>query len=321
MSSLDSIPIIDVSPLILRQSGGRERVAAEIGRACRDIGFFYLRNHGIDQALIDAVYAAAQQFFALPEGEKQALSIARLQNNRGYAALGSESLDPTKKGDAKEAFNVGREPEPGETATANAPSQGENQWPTLPGFRDTLMAYYAAVRALSETLHEAFATDLGLPVDYFLPFVDRPLATLRLLRYPPHPEAFDGSRYGAGAHTDYGNITILSQDSVGGLEVQTRAGEWINAPPIEGTFIVNIGDCLMRWSNDIYVSNPHRVTNLARRVRYSVAFFFDPNPDAVLSCLPSCCSADRPARYPPITYAQHLREKLDATYAHRQSPA
>jgi isopenicillin N synthase-like dioxygenase len=314
---LESLPIIDLAPLLQGGASGRAAVAAEIGSACRTVGFFYIRHHGVSRELLQGMYEMSRRFFALALQDKEALSITRSLNNRGYSGIGTESLDPTKLADAKEAFNLGREPESNEVADPSAPSQGDNLWPAVPGFRATANAYYAALRDLCERLHEAIATDLGLPPEYFARFVDRPLATLRLLRYPPHPGAFDGSRYGAGAHTDYGNLTILSQDDVGGLEVRTRDGRWLAATPIPGTFICNIGDCLMRWSNDIYVSTPHRVVNTVSRERYSIAFFFDPNPDALVACLPGCSGPDRPARYPPISFAQHLRERLDATYAHR----
>jgi len=315
---MDSLPIIDMSPLVAGEPGGLEKVAAEIGAAARAIGFFYLIHHGIGADLLREVYAASARFFALPAEEKEALSIARVGNNRGYAGFGSESLDPSKLADAKEAFNVGRDPGPDEAQGDDQPSIGRNQWPDLPGFRAVMTDYYGAMRALSDMVHRAIAVDLGMPADYFVSFTDRPLATLRLLHYPPHPGTFDGSRYGAGAHTDYGNITLLSQDAVGGLEVCTRQGDWISAPPVEGAYVCNIGDCLMRWSNDVYVSTPHRVINRGGAERYSVAFFFDANPDALVDCLPTCTGPDRPVRYPPITAADHLRERLDATYAHRK---
>ncbi|AJP71113.1 isopenicillin N synthase family dioxygenase [Sphingomonas hengshuiensis] len=315
--ALESLPVIDLSPLG-EGPEGLAHVAAEIGRACRTIGFFYIRDHGISHAMLEDIYARSAAFFALPLAQKSALTIANSMNNRGYAGMESESLDPSKLSDAKEAFNIGRDPEPGEVTDPAMPSVGRNQWPDLPGFRAAMLGYYGAMRRLSERIHTAFALDLGLPPGFFADKVDRPLATLRLLRYPPHPGIFDGSRYGAGAHTDYGNLTLLSQDAVGGLEVRTRAGQWVSAPPIPDTYVCNIGDCLMRWSNDVYVSTPHRVANISGRERYSVAFFFDPNPDAVIECLPTCQSPDRPARYPPVTTAQYLTERLDATYAFRK---
>ncbi len=315
---MEKLPIIDLAPLLEGTPEGLEKVAREIGEAARTIGFFYLRNHGVDLELMRAVYEMSASFFSLPEDEKETLSITRVGNNRGYVGYGTESLDPEKLADAKEAFNLGRDPDPGEVSDDSQISLGRNQWPDVPGFRDVTSRYYAAMRHLSEQIHRAFAVDLGLQPDFFAPHVDRPMATLRLLHYPPHPGQFDGTRFGAGAHTDYGNITLLTQSDAGGLEVRRRDGEWISAPPIADAFVCNIGDCLMRWSNDTYVSTPHRVVNRSGRERYSIAFFFDPNPDAKVECLPTCTSADRPSLYPPITGAEHLRERLDATYAHRQ---
>jgi len=306
------LPLIDLGPLIRGEPDGLAQVAREIGRACRTVGFFYVRNHGLRRDLLGSLYTMSRRFFALPQTEKDALAING--QNRGYVGFGSESLDPQKLADAKEAFNIGRAPQHGEAAD----SVGTNQWPELSDFRELLTHYYQQMQHLSEQIHTAIAVDLGLTPDYFQGFVDRPMATLRLLHYPPHPDPFDGTRYGAGAHTDYGNLTILWQDEVGGLEVRARDGRWLAAPPIADSFVCNIGDCLMRWSNDIYISNPHRVTNRSGRERYSAAFFFDPNPDAWVECLPSCTRDDRPPRYPPITAAQHLRERLDATYVHRR---
>jgi isopenicillin N synthase-like dioxygenase len=157
------------------------------------------------------------------------------------------------------------------------------------------------------------ATDLGLPPAYFADKFDRPMATLRLLHYPPR-DAAPGELAGAGEHTDYGSLTILLNDGAGGLEVRRCDGAWIEAPPIPGAFVCNIGDCLMRWSNDTYVSTPHRVTSPPGRDRYSIAFFLDPNPDALIECLPGCAASGRQAKYPPILAADYLTEKLVATY-------
>ena len=315
------LPVIDFAPALSGGEDGLRQVAAQIGAAAREIGFFYLSNHGVPRELVAETYAASAAFFDLPGETKEALSIARVGNNRGYAGFGTESLDPEKLADAKEAFNLGRDPEPGEVFDAGQDSRGLNQWPDLAGFRETTSAYYAAMRQLGRQLHRAFAVDLGMAPDYFEPMIDRPMATLRLLHYPPHPGEFDGTRFGAGAHTDYGNLTLLTQSDAGGLEVRQRNGEWIEAPPIPDAFVCNIGDCLMRWSNDIYVSTPHRVVNRSGRERYSIAFFFDANPDALVECLPNCHGPERPPLYRPITAGDHLRERLNATYAHRQGDA
>jgi isopenicillin N synthase-like dioxygenase len=143
------------------------------------------------------------------------------------------------------------------------------------------------------------------------------MATLRLLHYPPQPPTADEGQIGASEHTDYGNITLLMTDGVGGLEVRRRDGVWIAAPSIPGAFVCNIGDCLMRWSNDVYVSTPHRVANRGGRERYSIAYFLDPNPDAEIAALPTCVSPEHPARYPAIAAADYLRQRLDATYGKR----
>jgi isopenicillin N synthase-like dioxygenase len=138
---------------------------------------------------------------------------------------------------------------------------------------------------------------------------------LRVLHYPPHPGAFDGNLYGAGPHTDYGGLTLLAQDANGGLEVRRRDGEWIAVDPTPATFVCNIGDALMRWTNDIYVSNAHRVVNRSGRARYSAAFFCEPNPDAVIACIPGCSDPGHPAKYAPVAFADYLRSKLEPTYA------
>jgi isopenicillin N synthase-like dioxygenase len=163
-------------------------------------------------------------------------------------------------------------------------------------------------------LHRAIAIDLGIEEHYFDRYFTHAVGILRLLHYPPHPGSFDGNVYGAGAHTDYGNLTLLAQDETGGLEVRTRDGDWVVAPPTPGTLVCNIGDCLMRWTNDRYVSNPHRVVNRSGRERYSVAFFGDPNADALVACLPSVLAPGELPKYPPITYAEYLRSRYDATY-------
>ena len=213
----------------------------------------------------------------------------------------------------KEAFNVGLELAPDDPELmAGKPFRARNAWPNLPNFRETLLAYYAACSALGARLHRAFAQDLGLRPDFFADKFDSPMATLRLLRYPTPPQD-SGPRIGAGAHTDYGNLTLLATDDVGGLEVRTRAGQWIAAPVVPGAFVVNIGDCLMRWTNDVYVSTPHRVVNRSAKERYSIAFFYDPNPDAMVETIPACVPQGERTRYPPILAADYLKQRLDAS--------
>lgn len=312
----DTLPIIDLSP----NGGPLHQVADRIGRAAREVGFFYISGHGIDAKLLADVFARAADFFALPEEVKARQSITLSPHNRGFVAMKGESLDPGKAPDLKEAFNIGLDLAADDPRViAGEPFRGVNLWPDLPGWRETMLAYFNAMWALGRRLHGAIALDLGLPPDFFEDKLDQPMATLRLLHYPPQPAPAQDGQIGAGEHTDYGDITLLMTDDVGGLEVRRRDGKWIAAPPIAGAFICNIGDCLMRWSNDVYVSTPHRVVNRGGRERYSVAFFLDPNPDAEIAVLPTCVSDVRPARYPPIQGAAYLGQRLDATYGFRQA--
>jgi isopenicillin N synthase-like dioxygenase len=310
----DTLPILDVSPLASPDLGARRAVAAALGAACRGPGFFLAVNHGV--GTVPALFDAARAFFALPEAAKQALSIKRSPHNRGYVALAEEQLDPTKPADRKEAFNIGLDLAPDHPEVlAGAPFRGVNLWPELPGFRATTLAHFDACHRLGMLLHRGFALDLGLPETFFDDKLDRPIATLRLLRYPGDPNA-DPSLPGAGEHTDYGNVTLLATDGVAGLDVKRRDGGWVDVPRVPGAFVCNIGDCLMRWSNGVYVSTPHRV-RIPERERFSAAFFLDPNPDAVVAALPGTGEP----RWPATTGAAYLRERLDATYAHRRDVA
>jgi len=301
----NALPIIDLSPK------DRDSLAEEIGAACRQVGFFYVVNHGIDATLTREVFAQAKRFFALPLEQKQAIAIEKIGGNRGYSALMHEALDPARGPDMKEAFNVGFDLKPDDPELlAGKPFRALNAWPDLLRFRETLLAYFDACAALGARIHRAFAADLGLDPDFFADKFDRPMATLRLLHYPANPAE---EKIGAGAHTDYGNLTLLATDDVGGLQVRLRCGLWIEPPPIPGAFVVNIGDCLMRWTNDVYVSTPHRVVNESGRERYSVAFFFDPNPDALVAVIPSCVAAGETPSYAPVLAADYLRWRLDAS--------
>jgi len=315
------LPILDLSSWREGDAASLTRIAAEAGAACRDVGFFYVAGHTVDKDLISAAFEQSRRFFALPLIEKQALAIEKIGGNRGYSGMLHEALDPGRGPDMKEAFNVGLEIAPDDPdLLSGQPFRSLNAWPSLPDFGETMLAYYDACAALGARLHCAFARDLGLEPDFFADKFDRPMATLRLLHYPA-PPAGSEPRTGAGAHTDYGNVTLLATDDVGGLEIRARNGEWIEAPVVPGAFIVNIGDCLMRWTNDVYVSTPHRVVNRSPRRRYSIAFFYDPNPAAMVETIPSCLQRGEPVRYPPILAAEYLRQRLDASKPAAVRPA
>ena len=297
------VPVIDLGGL----AADPARIARDIGAAAREVGFFYVVNHGVAPAVIDAAFDRSRAFFALPLGEKQALAIEKIGGNRGYSGLKHEALDPTAGADLKEAFNVGLDLAPDDPdILAGAPFRKLNAWPEVAGFKKATLAYFGACTTLALALHESFAVDLGLPRAFFADKFSKPMTTLRFLHYPA--SSTEGE-VGAGEHTDYGNLTLLATDDVGGLEVRTRSGEWIAAPPVADAFVVNIGDCLMRWTNDVYVSTPHRVVNRSGRERYSIAFFFDANPEALVACAPGCGTP----RYAPVLAADYLRMRLQAS--------
>lgn len=315
------IPLIDLSGLRSDRLQDREAVAAALGDACRRVGFFYITHHGLPDSVLRDMFAATRQFFALPVAQKQTLSYTLSPHNRGYIELAGERLNVEALADFKEAFNIGLELQPDDPdVIAGKPFRGVNLWPPLAGWRAAMLAYYDACWSLGRMIHHGFALDLGLAEDFFEDKLDAPLATLRLLHYPPKRAELPSGQIGAGEHTDYGNLTILATDGVAGLQVRSRGGDWIAAPSIPGAFVCNIGDCLMRWTNDIYVSTPHRVM-MPEQDRFSVAFFLDPNPDATVEVLPSCMTPGQAARYAPISGADFIRSRLDPTYAHREARA
>jgi isopenicillin N synthase-like dioxygenase len=303
---MPTLPVFDIAPLENADAAQRRALAARIGAACRDIGFFAVTGHGVPQAVIDGAFGAAHEVFRLPREAKAELAIARHGHNRGYVGLGVEALDEKTAPDLKEAFNL---------VWTDERTRPPNVWPPIAGWREPVQAYFDAQLAVGRRLHRAFALDLGLDEDFFADKLDAPQATLRLLHYPAVLEA-DAPRgeRGAGVHTDYGNVTLLATDGVAGLQVRRRDGGWIDVPALPGAFVCNIGDCLMRWSNDVYVSTPHRVLP-PERERYSIAFFLDPNPDALVSAIPSCVKPGEAAKYPPVTAAEYLRSRFEATYA------
>jgi isopenicillin N synthase-like dioxygenase len=301
-----TLPILDFT----RAGPDPKGFAADLGAACRGPGFFLLRGHGVPDALIADVFAQGDAFFARPQAEKAPLSILKNPHNRGWAAEGSESLDDSSdQVDRKEAFNIGLDLDADDPRVlAGEPFRGVNVWPeALPDFAPTMRRYFDAMLTLGRALMESVARDLGLPPGHFASDLTEPMATLRLLSYPPATGAAD--EIGAGAHTDYGALTLLMTDGEAGLQVKPRGQDWTDVPHLPGAYVVNIGDCLMRWSNDTYASTPHRVLP-PKRARRSLAFFLDPNPESVIAALPGT----GPARYPAVTGADYLRSRLDATY-------
>ncbi|MEM6758203.1 MAG: 2-oxoglutarate and iron-dependent oxygenase domain-containing protein [Pseudomonadota bacterium] len=300
------IPVLDWA----QTRNDRAGFTAALGAAVRETGFFLLANAEVPQGLKDTVFKHADAFFSLPRAEKAKLSILDTPHFRGWAKPGDESLDETQpEVDTKETFNIGYDLAPDDPRVlSNEPFRGVNRWPEIPRFADAMLAYYNACQAQALDLLSVMAEDLGLASDHFAAHFTHPLSAMRLLHYPPATGA--DSEIGAGAHTDYGAITLLMTDGEPGLQVRPRGGDWTDVPHVPGAYVVNIGDCLMRWTNDIYVSTPHRVLP-PQRQRRSVAFFCEANPDALVAALPGTGTA----KYPPVRAADYLASRLDATYA------
>jgi isopenicillin N synthase-like dioxygenase len=300
---MHDVPTIDVTGLRSGRHADLESVGRSIGEAARTIGFFWIVNYGLERE-VENVIAEAQRFFALPIERKETVALQSYFN--GYTRLGQEHGEP------HEAFDLGPEvaaDDPGVLAGTSLFTP--RRWPDIPSFRQHLATYYDRGSALIIDLHRAIAVNLGADANHFTPYFPR-MVNLRMLHYPPH--APDDERWGIGEHTDFGNLTLLAQDRHG-LEVRTLDGRWIMPDMPPGALLCNIGDCLMRWSNDTYISTPHRVRNTTGASRHSVALFGDPDQEAVVACLPSCATADRPAKYPPVRFAEFANARFTAGYA------
>jgi isopenicillin N synthase-like dioxygenase len=308
------LPVIDLGLLRSDGESGRRAVARALRQVCETTGFFYVKNHGIDAALQDAVFGASRRFFAQPLEVKREVEMCGAEMERGYEGIGDQILDATVGPDRKESIFVGVDwPLDHPLVLAGTPHHGPNRWPRLTGWREPVEEWFAVMERLARLLMNGLALSLELPWGYFDFCLENHMSSLRLLHYPPRPDADAAREVGCGAHTDWGAITVLAQDA-DGLEIRHAAGEWIAAPTVAGTFIVNLGDMMARWTNDLYASTPHRVLNRSTRDRYSAAFFFDPAFHTRVECLPTCRSEARPARYAPVTSGEHLAAMYRKTY-------
>ena len=325
--AVTAVPVIDISPY--RGGGGaaRQRLAGEVDRTCREIGFMVIAGHGVDPDLIAAVERVSRAFFDLPLEEKMRIVRPAPDVTRGYMPMKAEVLVRSRggnaPGDLNESLMIGPVDTDGGayyTATEAGRHFAPNLWPDRPqGLREVYERYYRVMDALAIDLMRLFALALGLPERYFDSSVDRSISRLRVRNYPAPLETPVPGQLRAGAHSDYGSLTILkTEDRPGGLQVRGKDGAWLDVPHRPGCFVVNIGDMLARWTNDRWVSTLHRVVNpppdrVAESRRQSVVFFQNPNYDALVSCLPSCTDATHPPKYPPTTSGGHLREKFVAT--------
>ena len=305
------IPVVDMS-------AGLSPVAAAIRRASTEVGFFYVSGHGVPAEIVEAAYDISRRFFARSEAEKQLVRINA--RHRGFLKVGEAKMYESARPDLKESFIFGLDlPESDPDVRSGKKLMGPNVWPAdLPEMKAALDRYYAAIDGVGRTLLRAIALSLALPENFFVERYRKPLARGSILYYPPQPPDFGARQFGVSAHTDYGCLTILSQDANGGLQVRNRAGEWIAAPPIPGTFVINIGDLLARWTNDVFSSTPHRVVNTSGRARYSIAVFYDPDYDTLIEVLPACVKLGEAPRYPPVSCGEYIVGRFDKAFAYRQ---
>ena len=314
---VDKIPVIDVSKL---RSGTLEKahaVALEIRHAAEEVGFFYIHNHGIPEPMIKQAYYAAKDFFNLPKELKDSVKINA--NHHGYLSVGEAKMDQAERMDLKESFVWGLDlPDEHPSVTMENPFLGRNQWPTeMLDFKRSVYPFFEAGLQCGRDMMRAFALGMGLPDDSFLKATDEPIARSSIIHYPPQPADLGVEQFGVAPHTDYGCLTLLWQDQVGGLEVQTHEGEWVTAHPIENTLVVNVGDLMMRWTNEGFKSTPHRVVNSKGQERYSMVIAWDPNFDTVVDPSVVCQNGDLPL-YLPVNCGDYVLLRFDSSFSYRK---
>jgi isopenicillin N synthase-like dioxygenase len=316
-SAAKTIPIIDLGGSFSPNLADRKAVALEIHKACRDIGFFYIENHNVPREAMNEHLALACEFFALPEHNKREVDVKLSRCTRGYEGLAAQTLDEGSPPDLKEGFITGCDlDETHPDVKRGIPGAGPNQWPRQPEyFKRKFNGYVEHMNGLGHHLMTCLALSLELPEDYFADGLEEPLYFSRILHYPPQPATASFNQLGAGAHTDWGTLTMLLQDDVGGLQVRNADGDWIAAPPIPGTFIVNLGEMVPILTNGLYLSTMHRVMNNASgRSRFSAPHFYDPNYFYHVKCVPTCRPENGQVLSSETTVGEHIAFMNRKTY-------
>ncbi|KDR82540.1 hypothetical protein GALMADRAFT_237890 [Galerina marginata CBS 339.88] len=320
-----NVPIIDLNNIQSDDPTERRRLANEIRDACMSVGFFYVKNHGIPETLTDGALEMAKKFFALPIETKMEIDHRKSSNFKGYSPLLSGNNNPDGAGDLQEGFEFGWEdPNSEGTDAADVATggvmAGANVWPSaehFPNFREKVMQYYYAAVNLGKSMFPVFALALNLPESFFDDKTQHSAAMMKLLHYPPQTDLVDERVIGIGAHTDWECFTILWQEpGIQALQVLNSEKQWINAPPIPGTLVINLGDQFARWTNDVFKSTVHRAINRSGVRRYSVPLFFGTDYNVALEPMPSCVSPDRPPKYEVTTAGEYVKGRLQATYDH-----
>ena len=315
--AVEEIPILDLGPWRRGEPQATGRLAAQLAHVLENVGFYFIRNHGIAQSLIEAAFAAAERFHDLPLERK--LELRLNQYNIGYLPMGGgvtrhSALNENNKPNVNEAFFMARDLPPDHPdVLAGKPYRCANQWPRdLPGFRETCLAYAAALEKLALRLVPLYALALNLPETHFEEAFSTPMFKLRMTHYPPQAPA--DNQFGLAPHTDTSFMTLLAPNTVPGLSVRLPSGRWIDAPPIEGAFLVNGGDMLRRWTNDRFLATPHRAINRSGGERYALAFFCDARIDWPIAAVPTCVGPDRPPKYPTTYYTDYMVAYQKRTY-------
>ncbi|KAF8657326.1 hypothetical protein AX16_001798 [Volvariella volvacea WC 439] len=318
------IPIIDLSDISNPDVELRKALAEKIRRACVEVGFFYVKNHGIPEELVENTIKAGEKFFDLPLEAKMEIENKKSPNFMGYSPFLSGNNNPDNAGDMQEGFEFSWEPidklskDRSQSDEERGVLAGANQWPTgVEGFRETVLQYYHAAVALGKAMFPMFALALHLPEDWFADKTKNSAAMMRILHYPTQTGTPDDRVIGIGAHTDWECFTILwQQPGIQALQVRDNENKWVDAPSIPGTLLINLGDQLARWSNDTFKSTVHRAMNRSGARRYSIPLFFGTDYNVRLEPIPGCVSEDRPYKYDVITAGEYLKSRFVATYGH-----
>jgi len=309
-----AIPLVDITPL--RDGSDPLGVATQLHSASQNLGFIYIKGHGIPEVVIEKARASAYEFFRCSDDEKATVKVS--SRHRGWLGHGGAKMQEDAKSDLKESFIWGLQDSKGETVEDH-PLRGSNRWPDfLPQLQTHSMTFFTHAHDVANHLMHGFALGLGKEEDLFLRSASRPLSRASYVYYPAQSAAAGEDQFGVGPHTDFGVLTVLCQDSVGGLQVQDVTGDWIEAPPIEGTLVVNVADLLARWTGGAYKSTPHRVVNSSGRERLSLVLAFDPDPETMIDVRSVFDEVPANAEE-PITCGDYLIWRFDRAFAYRKT--
>ena len=313
---IEKIPVINVSQLRKGNLEESKAVAMEIRQAAEEVGFFYICDHGIPKGVIDHAYSVSKKFFSTSKEFKASMKVN--SNHHGFLSIGEAKMENAERDDLKESFVWGLDLKKYNTSVHEKnPFLGGNQWPIgMPELRDSVYPFFEAGLKCGRDLMRAFALGMEIPEDSFLKSCDEPIARGSIIYYPPQSSKLGEAQFGVAPHTDYGCLTLLWQDQVGGLEVQTSDGEWVKAHPIEDTLVVNVGDLLMRWTNNGFKSTPHRVVNRKNVERFSMVVAWDPNFETLIDSSVVCKKGVR-SLYPPVSCGDYVLSRFDSSFSYR----